>query len=110
MLKEQSMKNQFEARFLQEIEKINAALTKKGEIKKTEKANQRIGRALEKYPSMNKFYTIEVEWNGMAVVQNRLRLSKRKAMIPWKRNLVYTSFVPVLIQRKKKLFRQFIIQ
>ncbi len=110
MLKEQSMKIQFEARFLQEIEKINAALTKKGEIKKTEKANQRIGRALEKYPSMNKFYTIEVEWNGMAVVQNRLRLSKRKAMIPWKSNLVYTSFVPVLTQRKKKLFRQFIIQ
>ena len=34
MLKEQSMKNQFEVRFLQEIEKINAALTKKGGIKK----------------------------------------------------------------------------
>ena len=69
MLKEQSMKNQFEARFLQEIEKINAALTKRGGIKKVEKVNQRIGRALEKYPSMNKFYTIEVEQDGSIAKQ-----------------------------------------
>ena len=34
-----------------------------------EKVNQRIGRALEKYPSMNKFYTIEVEQDGSIAKQ-----------------------------------------
>ena len=66
-LKEKSMKLKFEDRFLLEIEKINAALTKKNGIKKTDKVNRRIGRVLEKYPSMNKYYRIDVqEENGIA--------------------------------------------
>lgn len=59
--KERSMKNQFEDRFLLEIEKIKNSLVKKKGIKKAAKVNQRIGRAMEKYPSMARLYTIDVK-------------------------------------------------
>lgn len=66
-LKEESMQSQFEVRFLKEIEKIHAALSKKGGIKKTDKVNQRIGRVMQKYPSMNKYYKVGVqEEDGIA--------------------------------------------
>ena len=58
--KERSMKSKFEERFLEEINKIKASLTKKNGVKKADKVNQRIGRAIEKYPSAAKFFTIEV--------------------------------------------------
>jgi Transposase DDE domain len=58
--KERSMKSKFEERFLEEINKIKTSLTKKHGVKKTDKVNQRIGRAVEKYPSAAKFFTIEV--------------------------------------------------
>lgn len=60
-LKEGSMKNQFEERFLLEIEKIKASIQKKNGVKQTDKVHQRIGRALEKYPSVAKLYKIEVK-------------------------------------------------
>ena len=59
-LKERSMKSKFDERFLAEIEKIKISLTKKHGVKKTDKVNQRIGRAVEKYPSAAKFYNINV--------------------------------------------------
>lgn len=66
-IKERSMKLKFETRFLAEIEKINIALTRKGGVKQTEKVNRRIGRVMEKYPSMNKYYSVELtENNGKA--------------------------------------------
>ncbi len=36
------------------------SLTKKNGVKKADKVNQRIGRTIEKYPSVAKFFTIEV--------------------------------------------------
>ena len=59
--KEQSMKNQFEQRFEQGLELLKSRLTKKHSIKKTEKINQSIGRLLQKYPSVSKYYKIEVK-------------------------------------------------
>jgi hypothetical protein len=58
--KERSMKSKFEERFLEEINKIKASITKKNGVKKADKVNQRIGRAIEKYPSAAKFFNIEV--------------------------------------------------
>ena len=57
-LKEDAMKNQFELRFEEEIEKIKSSLTKKKGVKKYDKVNQRIGRAIQKYPSVSKYYQI----------------------------------------------------
>ncbi len=59
-LKEAGMKNQFETRFELELEKIKAALSKKGGIKRVSKVHQRIGRAKEKYSSVHGRYNITV--------------------------------------------------
>lgn len=63
--KEQSMHTQLEYRFTEEIQKVKAALSKKGGIKKVDKVERRIGRIIEKYPSMAKRHEIQVksEWN-----------------------------------------------
>lgn len=58
--KEKSMMLQFEGRFEEELQKINASIHSKGGTKKPDKVHQRIGRAKEKYPSVHQYYTIEV--------------------------------------------------
>ena len=58
--KEEGMKLQFEKRFEEELQKIHKALHSKGGIKQTDKVHQRIGRAKEKYPSVQRYYTITV--------------------------------------------------
>jgi len=57
-LKEQGMKDQFELRFEEDLEKIKMSLNKKGGTKKIDKVHQRIGRAREKYPSVHNRYEI----------------------------------------------------
>ena len=54
--KENGMYDQFTKRFLTEIEKIKASLTKKHGTKKTEKVMERLGRAKQKYPSVSSHY------------------------------------------------------
>ncbi|EON79432.1 hypothetical protein ADIS_0070 [Lunatimonas lonarensis] len=58
--KEEGMKLQFENRFEQELQKIHNALHSKGGTKKADKVHQRIGRAKEKYPSVQRYYDITV--------------------------------------------------
>lgn len=58
--KEEGMKLQFEKRFEEELQKIHTALHSKGGVKKLDKVHQRIGRAKEKYPSIQHYYIIEV--------------------------------------------------
>lgn len=62
--KERSMKNQFEDRFMQEIAKAKQALSVKGGTKRTENVERRIGRVIEKYPSMAKHFDIKVVSEG----------------------------------------------
>ncbi|MEJ7684210.1 MAG: hypothetical protein WKG06_41430 [Segetibacter sp.] len=59
-LKENGMKNQFEQRFEEELQKIHTAIHSKGGIKKMDKVHQRIGRVKEKYPSVGQYYNIAV--------------------------------------------------
>lgn len=56
--KENGMKEQFTKRFEDELEKIKASLSKKQGVKKTNKVNERIGRAKQKYPSISSHYQI----------------------------------------------------
>lgn len=70
VLKETSMKNSFEARFEEQLEKIKSGLLKKNTVKKFDKINQRIGRAVEKYPSVSKYYKIEVQSDGKGLATN----------------------------------------
>jgi hypothetical protein len=43
------------------LEKIKIGLTTKYRTKRADKINQRIGRAIQKYPSVSKYYNIEVK-------------------------------------------------
>lgn len=55
-----SMRTQFEQRFEMELQKIAQSVERKGGTKKTVKVHQRIGRARERYPSVQYYYDIEV--------------------------------------------------
>jgi len=59
-LKETGMKLQFEKRFEEQLQKIHTAIHCKGGIKKLDKVYQRIGRAKQKYPSVQQYYNIQV--------------------------------------------------
>lgn len=58
--KEEGMKLQFEKRFEDALQKIHTALHRKGGVKQLDKVHQRIGRAKEKYPSVQNHYIITV--------------------------------------------------
>lgn len=55
-----SMRSQFEQRFELELQKIAQSLERKGGTKKAAKVHQRIGRARERYPSVQYYYDIVV--------------------------------------------------
>lgn len=59
-LKEGAMKNIFETRFEESLQKIKTAIHKKGGIKNADKVNERIGRAKQKYPSVHRYYHINI--------------------------------------------------
>jgi hypothetical protein len=59
-IKEKSMKSLFEERFEDDLQKIKLGLTKKHTTKSIDKIHQRIGRYKQKYPSVSKYYDIEV--------------------------------------------------
>jgi transposase len=55
-----SMRSQFEQRFELELQKIARSAQRKGGTKKAAKVHERIGRARERYPSVQYYYDIEV--------------------------------------------------
>ena len=55
------MKQQAASRYEQKLTKIRASLTKKGGTKQEEKVNRRIGRAQQKYPSVQSNYVVELK-------------------------------------------------
>ena len=59
-LKERSMNEQFRSRFEAGLQKIADSLTKKGGVKQVEKVYERIGRVKQKYPSIGRYFDIEV--------------------------------------------------
>ena len=56
---EGSMNRQFRTRFEAELTKARDALTKKGGKKNYEKVIERVGRAMQKYPSVSRYYVID---------------------------------------------------
>lgn len=73
-LKERSMNQQFRSRFEEGLQKIADSLTKKSGVKQEDKVYERIGRLKQKYPSIHRYFDIEVE------LQDDVQLKrKRKA-------------------------------
>lgn len=59
-LKERSMNDQFRARFEDGLQIIADSMTKKGGVKQADKVYERIGRLKGKYPSIQRYFDIEV--------------------------------------------------
>jgi hypothetical protein len=59
-LKESSMNDQFRQRFEDGLQTIAQSLTKKGGVKQIDKVYERIGRLKGKYPSIQRYFDIEV--------------------------------------------------
>jgi transposase len=59
--KECSMNQLFRDRFEQGLQRISDSLSKKGGVKQLNKVYERIGRLKQKYPSIHKYYDIQVE-------------------------------------------------
>lgn len=60
-MKERSMNEQFLQRFEQEMQKIADSIHKKSGVKQLDKVYERIGRAKQKYPSIARYFDIEIE-------------------------------------------------
>jgi len=60
-LKECSMNERFRERFEEGMQKIADSLTKKSGTKQLDKVHERIGRLKGKYPSIQRYYDIEIE-------------------------------------------------
>ncbi len=60
-MKERSMNEQFLERFEQEMQKIADSIHKKSGVKQLDKVHERIGRAKQKYPSIARYFDIEIE-------------------------------------------------
>jgi hypothetical protein len=76
--KEKSMNDQFKQRFETGLQQILESLTKKSGIKTIEKVAERIGRIKQKYPSVSKYYNIEIIKNegGDKVVDLKWQMIK----------------------------------
>ena len=73
-----SMCSQFEQRFEQELQKIAQSLQRKGGIKKATKVHERIGRARERYPSVQHYYDIEVALSEDKLTATGMQWSKNE--------------------------------
>ena len=75
-LKERSMNEQFQQRFEEGMHKIAESLTKKGGIKQADKVYERIGRLKQKYPSIARYFDIEVTVQELA--QEKRKVKKKE--------------------------------
>jgi hypothetical protein len=60
-LKERSMNEQFRVRFEEGLKKIASSISKKSGVKTEDKVYERIGRLKQKYPSIHRYFEIDVE-------------------------------------------------
>ena len=60
-LKEDAMRNQFQDRFEEGLNRIAGSLIKKSGVKRYDKVCERIGRLKQKYPSVYRMYSIELK-------------------------------------------------
>jgi hypothetical protein len=70
--KEKSMHTQFSERFEEGLRCVQNGIMKKGGTKKFDKVWERIGRLKEKYPSVHKYYQIEVMQEGKGIATELL--------------------------------------
>ena len=78
-MKEAGMKNQFEQRFEEALQRIHKGVHTKGGVKQADKVHQRIGRAKERYPSVQQYYIIDVTADEKTKVVTEITWKKDEA-------------------------------
>lgn len=66
-MKESGMNGRFSERYEQSLNQIKEGIVKKGGTKKESKVWERIGRLKQKYPSIHKFYDIQLKTGGTGI-------------------------------------------
>jgi len=74
--KERSMNQQFRTRFEAGLQNIAGSLTRKGGVKQESKVHERIGRLKQKYPSIHRYFDIEIETNEVAPPKGKKKNSQ----------------------------------
>lgn len=77
-LKECSMNEQFKNRFEEELQKIADSIDKKGGIKQEDKVYERIGRIKQKYPSIGRYFEIEIETKEVPQNERKTKKTEEK--------------------------------
>jgi hypothetical protein len=67
-IKESAMNSRFKDRFEEGLINIESSLHKKSGVKQLDKVHERIGRLKQKYPSIHRFYQIDVTSNDKNIV------------------------------------------
>ena len=67
-IKESAMNSRFKGRFEEGLVNIESSLHKKSGVKQLDKVHERIGRLKQKYPSIHRFYQIDIESNDKNTV------------------------------------------
>lgn len=78
-IKETGMRKQFEQRFEEALQSIHKGVHSKGGVKKADKVHQRIGRAKERYPSVQQYYIIDVSVDEKTKVVTEITWKKDEA-------------------------------
>ena len=67
-IKESAMNSRFKDRFEQGLINIESSLHKKSGVKQLDKVHERMGRLKQKYPSIHRFYQIDLQNNDKNIV------------------------------------------
>jgi hypothetical protein len=87
-LKENSMNGLLSQRFEEGIQAIGEGIRKKGGTKKLDKVYERVGRLKQKYPSVHKYYDINVDGDGKGTATS-ISCVHKKGVDPDKKAGIY---------------------
>jgi transposase len=87
------MRAQFEQRFEEQLHKIADSLNRKGGVKRTDKVHERIGRARERYPSVQYYYDIEVSTSADNTIATSIAWQKNETRFAQKESLLGIYFL-----------------
>ena len=96
-LKENSMHEQFCARYEAGLMQIVKGITSKGGVKRYDRVNQRIGRLAQKYPSARNLYEVNLEKNEKDICTSMTYEKKTQAVID-KKNAYGVYFLRTSIE------------
>jgi hypothetical protein len=81
--KETSMNERFREGYLKGLEVISASLSKKRGVKQESKVHQRVGRLMQKYPSIHKYYQVDYQIEEKTKGKKKPVVSRMVTSMSW---------------------------